>query len=476
MKFLFRFWVCAVAVGVWSLVCASDIRAQQLSPATEKKSTESAADENVDPLVKQVEQAIDISRRRYLQADVHTPWQIMHGLLALRQEYRIKQNGKKVRVIDWMAKGATYGGEPWFEVTQYGGRAHPYSQDYLFEGHPNQFLAIISQANLPMDFKIKAGNRTITVADLVKHTQMEVNNQEEITWTLWALSHYLGHDAHWTNKWGESWSIERLVRIQTGESVYDAACGGTHALFALTCARNVYQKTGQPLRGVWLEADQKIQRYLNAARSLQNSDGTFSSSYFQSSGYGYDFDTRCSTSGHTLEFVTMALPQQRLKEQWVRNAVSAVAKGLIDHSSKPIECGALYHALSGLVIYRDRTQPETDTAVDTPITTTDQSNRQTDAQPPAETNKAQAELDKKRADAKTKRAVAEAKLATAKVKRAEAEAKRAEMERAEAEAKLAEAEAAQAEDEAKRAEDEAHSAEVKAKTATAASEEKTVNN
>ena len=331
-------------------------KSESPSPKTFQENKKQA--KPADPLLKKVEEAIEISTRRYLSAGVHSPWQIFHGLLALRQDYRIKQNDKKISALEWMSQGVSFRGEPWFQKTRYGGRVHPYTVPYAFEGHPNQSLAILAFADVPMEHKFKTPNGTITTADIVKNAQMEVNSQEEITWSLWALIHFLGPDARWQNQYGRQWSIEHLVRIQKDEQCNDAACGGTHGLFALTYARNTYLQKGRPLRGVWLESDQKIRRYIEAARSLQNSDGTFSTDYFRSGSHSYDFENRLETSGHTLEFLMLAVPHDRLQEQWVRRAVSAIANDLIEHRRESIECAPLYHALNGLVIYRDRVAPK----------------------------------------------------------------------------------------------------------------------
>lgn len=318
--------------------------------------TARAADRSEDPLLKQVNQAIEISKRRYLTANYHTPWQIMHGLLALRGEYEVKDptGRKKINAAEWIASGVYHGGEPWFQKTPYGGRAHPYTTDYVFQGHSNQFLAMMAVAGFPPEYKLKAGRETITVQDLVNNSKMEVSANEECTWTLWALSHYLGPAATWTNKHNQPWSIERLVEIQLGQPLSRAPCGGTHGLFALSYARNMYVKSGKPLRGVWLKADNHIKQYIARARSMQNSDGSFSSEYFQGSGYSNDFETRLGTSGHTLEFLMLALPQNRLHEQWVRNGVASVARDLIANRNRRAEPGALYHALDGLVLFRSR--------------------------------------------------------------------------------------------------------------------------
>jgi hypothetical protein len=348
-------WI--VSVVCVSVLCLSlkPLSAEEVPSGTKPQATAKPA----DPLLAEVDKAISVSTRRYLTANVHTPWQIMHGLLALRQDYEVKQGGEKVNALTWMSKGVTFKGDQWFERTRYGGRAHPYSRAYAFEGHPNQFLAILAMADVPADHEIVTrGADTIRVSDLVKHAQMEIKSSVEITWTLWALSHYLGADATWISKNGEAWSIERLVRMQTREPVRTAACGGSHGLFALTYARNEYLKKGAPLRGVWFEADQKIQRYIREARANQNSDWTFSPNYFSGRQHSNSFETRLNTSGHTLEFLVLALPKERLREQWIRNGVFAVTRDLLTNQQSPAECGSLYHALDALVIYRDRTKPK----------------------------------------------------------------------------------------------------------------------
>jgi len=313
-----------------------------------------------DPLDQQIDRAIDISRRRYLTAGVHSPWQIMHGLLALRQSYVLKLNGEKINALNWIAAGAQFEGEYWFQKTEYGGRAHPYNRPYAFQGHACQFLAILSMSNLPATYQFHVANKqTITIADMVRNAQMEVNTEDEITWTLWALAHYLPPDARWVNNRGEQWSIERLVRIQTDEPDWNAACGASHALFALSYARNRYLQTGQRLRGTWRRADRNIERHISLARRYQNGDGTFSTNYFQGPKFSRDFDTRLSTSGHTLEWLMVALPRERLGEDWVRQGIEAISRELIENRRRSAKCGSLYHALDALIIYRERTRPST---------------------------------------------------------------------------------------------------------------------
>ncbi len=316
--------------------------------------------EPIDPLLKLANEAVEISSRRYLTADLHTPWQVIHGLLAYRQDFQLKtQDGRKINALEWAASGVTFRGESLFQRTPFGGRAHPFIQAYWFEGHPTQFMAYLTMCRLPTTYEFKtAAGEIVTVQDIINNAKMDVTRATdvEMTWTLWALAHYLEPSAQWVNKKGEPWSMEELVRLELRNTIYDGPCGGTHSLFATAYARNAYLQTKQPLRGTWLEADQKIQRFIAEARALQNPDGSFSTHFFKGRGTSNDFNTRITSSGHMIEWLMVALPQSRLSEPWIQNGVRCLAQDLIDNRHVNAECGPLYHAVDGLQIYRERMQ------------------------------------------------------------------------------------------------------------------------
>lgn len=331
---------------------------QPRTPQSPAIQPEPAVAESIDPLLKLANEAVEISSRRYLTADLHTPWQVIHGLLAYRQDFQLKtQDGRKINALEWASGGVTFRGESLFQKTPYGGRAHPFIQAYWFEGHPTQFMAYLTMCRLPTthEFKTAAGE-VVTVQDIINNAKMEVTRATdvEMTWTLWALAHYLEPSAQWVNKKGEPWSMEELVRLELRNTIYDGPCGGTHSLFATAYARNAYLQTRQPLRGTWLEADQKIQRFIAEAKSLQNPDGSFSTHFFKGRGHSNDFNTRITSSGHMIEWLMVALPQSRISEPWVQNGIRCLAQDLIDNRHVNAECGPLYHAVDGLQIYRER--------------------------------------------------------------------------------------------------------------------------
>ena len=132
--------------------------AKKTTPSMEKPKAPEVP-EIVDPLDKLVDEAIEVSHRRMLHTDVHTPWQIAHGILALRWEYALYQNKKRIRAIDWISTGPSFRGRPWFITTDNGGKGHPFTEPYAFEGHPNQFLAFYGMAGIPLDHKINTGEK-----------------------------------------------------------------------------------------------------------------------------------------------------------------------------------------------------------------------------------------------------------------------------------------------------------------------------
>jgi hypothetical protein len=324
-----------------------------------KPASTSAAAKPLEPLQALAEEAIQETSKRKLTAGVHTPWQIVHGILAQRWDLMLQrpEYGDQISGIEWITSGVYHEGQPLWEATPYGGRGHPYTHPYAFEGHPTQFMGYMTMADIPLDYEVKTPTRIITVRDIINDAKMQVHQGVEITWTLWALSHYLEPDAQWFNAAGEPWSIERLVKLQVDEPVTSGACGGCHGLYVLAYARNLYISTGKPLRGVWFEADQKIKRYIAEAKALQNPDGSFSSNHFKGPGYSTDFPTRISTSGHELEWLMIALPQSKLKEEWIRRGITSVARDLIDNKHVSSDCGPLFHGMHALVVYRQRTVP-----------------------------------------------------------------------------------------------------------------------
>lgn len=361
MKLSRREWIQSVgAAACLSTLGVNGLALGQEAPAPAPVPADEVPGANSDPLLEKVHQAIAITTRRQLTVGQHSPWQVVHGVLALRHEMMMKKpGGGEISGIDWMASGALWKNDTIFKATPYGGQGHPYSTKYDFEGHPTQFLGYMCEADMPLDFKFQAGPTKITVRDIINDAKMRITEspQVEVTWTLWALSHYLNSNEEWKNAQGEPWSIERLVRIEYQQQVTGSACGGTHGLYALAYSRNRRLAQKLPLSGWWIYGDMKVKQYIQEAKALQNQDGSFSVAHFMGPKHSTNFVERIPSNGHILEFLMCALPESELKAAWVRRGVESVAQDLIDNRRVECDCGPLFHALHALKMYNFRANP-----------------------------------------------------------------------------------------------------------------------
>jgi hypothetical protein len=200
--------------------------------------------------------------------------------------------------------------------------------------------------------------QTYHIRDLITQAQWDVYDGLEATWALMALSTFLPLDTKWTAKDGSQWSIDRLARMEASQKLGDSACGGTHRMYALTVAMNRYLASGGKLTdnpdGTWEIVRAKIKGAVAAAKEFQQPDGSLSTNFFERPGTSAEIDKRIGTTGHVLEFLMVALDDNELQEPWVTRAVAHLV-GCFEKTKKfDLECGALYHAAHGLVLYRAR--------------------------------------------------------------------------------------------------------------------------
>lgn len=306
-----------------------------------------------DDLDARVAEALSHIHRRPLSTERNTPWQMFHGVMGLGRDFQVTRatNGERISAVQFLCDEACVSGQRVFTCTAMG--LEPIG-GYEMEGHPDQFLAILAQAGVPATYPIRVNNERRTVADLVTQAKADYYVGQEATWTLIALTTYLRLDARWQNRYGQGLGIEDLVAAEVAAEPSRTPCGGTHNLHALAYALQVHRRANPQLDGVWLRADQKLQRYLSYTRSVQNADGSFSTNYFVGPGWSADPATVLYTSGHTLEWLLVYLPDTTLGEPWVTRGIESVLAAYDRARTQPVDCGSLYHAAHALNLYRER--------------------------------------------------------------------------------------------------------------------------
>jgi hypothetical protein len=261
----------------------------------------------------------------------------------------------KVNALEYICNGGRLEGLR-FIPTEWGLDVETTGPTGRGQGHQDYFIAEMAVWGLAPTHRFRVYGKDYTYADFVNHTKMRasVTKNQELSWAIVVIGRYLGTDLEWTNGYGEKLRFEDLVRYELDATISEAACGGTHRLSGLNYVYHLHLQKGGKTEGVWKEIVEKTAKYRDLARKYQNADGSFSTDFFNGPGNVEDKQRRIYTTGHTLEWLALALSDDALKEQWVQDAANALALMILDLQGSGIEGGSLYHAVHGLLIYYAR--------------------------------------------------------------------------------------------------------------------------
>lgn len=338
-------------------------------------------------LCRRLDEAIEYNfRHRRLSTRTNAAWQIVHAVIPFGRHLLIDDpQGKVVRAMDYLFDGGVMRGwnlQPGVRLGD--GRTGVVSLleagSLTGQGHKDQWLGYMSVASvthsreplLPTT-KLLVRGEEHTIADWVDQIKYDIHDGTEHGWSLMALSQYLGSTDTWTAGDGQTWNIERVMAVEAAKDFRQESCGGTHALGGMTIALLSYltetgariadegphkgklvDKDGELISGGYADAADRIHQAIQLAKEYQQPDGSFSSNYFISPEHNRELEDRFRKTGHTLEFLCLALSQEELSQPWVRRAVIHLIDVLERTDQTSLECGALYHGLSGLVLYRKR--------------------------------------------------------------------------------------------------------------------------
>lgn len=295
----------------------------------------------------------------------HTPWELMHAALGLGPDTPVldERNGQRITLREYFRRGGPYFSESIYVV--YGNDVQMRKSRHRseIERHPNQFLAKFAQFEFPPEMTIESDAGTFTIADMVETAKRNFDPAAETSWTLIALAAYGTLDDAWADRYGQFTTsrdvLAHELEVTPGELL---ACGGAHRLFALAFASSRWKTNDDELLR---KVEVQLAESLAAIRAAQQSDGSFPASLL-------DERTRSSVrlapdeatilrTGHHLEWVLVALPDEDLHAPWVRRAVRYLGERVIERDSVP-PSGSWCHALHALRLYRERTAAPRETS------------------------------------------------------------------------------------------------------------------
>jgi hypothetical protein len=331
-------------------------KAQQDDPPNGSTSSQPQLNDQLLKLRDRIRQVRDMYSARPVNARDHSPWEVFHWILAYNVEAEIHlrgPGGETTNAVAWLCYNYPCRGQQLLTL-EHGRPMGVYGVG--LEGHNGQFMAILGQSRVMIDYPLRVKGRQFTVADLVENCKLSCSSGKdvELTFLLIGLAHYLHPNEVWKNRQGDTWSIARLVREEMSKPIHGVACGGTHRLMGLAYAVRKRQQHDLPIQGEFRRAQIYVNDYINYALRLQNPDGSLSTEWFTGRGAREDKDRRLQTTGHILEWLVFSVPDERLVDPQIVKTVDYVARHLLENQDHEWKIGHLGHALRSLSLYDRR--------------------------------------------------------------------------------------------------------------------------
>jgi hypothetical protein len=335
----------AVATASWQVTS---------EPQTARTADRASLSERIDGVIAKV-------KARKLRSDQQTPWVIMHAAIAFKSGATVydAESGEEVEAIDFLLTRAKYENELMFRVVD-GTPTLP--RVPAVEHHADQYLMMLALADISQRRMLRAGpGERYRVADLIEAAKLGFQDDQEVGWTLVALSTYLSFDDKWRAANGQMYEIADILARGIEKDPRQEAEGGTHHLFGVSYAYRKHARDHVELNGVWRDAKMYLDGHVQTVRRFQLDDGAFSAGLLKEQKYPKSPSDLVFSTGHTLEWLAFALSKKELAKPWVERAVQRICQEIELHPLDAFSDGGIYHAVNALRLYQQmvlRDQPQ----------------------------------------------------------------------------------------------------------------------
>ena len=310
---------------------------------------------SADPVLAMRLKRTEACLRFYLEnpesTSIRSPWAVMHALLAFGAEYEMIHGQGRVNAIGWMCHNGTCRTQRMFTPK---GKGFVPNVGGGVQGHEGQFLAILAQSNVPLDYPIQIGSAMYKVEDLVRYEMATCKEKSELTFKLIGLSYYLDSNKQWKANDGRIWSIPKLIQEELAQPIIGSACGGTHRLMGFSFSVRQRQLQGQPIDGQYARAAKFVRDYVAYTWQLQNPDGSFSTNWYEGRSNEPNDERKVQTSGHMLEWLMFTMSDDEFKSPKVAKGIDFLLSKIYDQRDNKWPIGPRGHATRAVGLYNAR--------------------------------------------------------------------------------------------------------------------------
>lgn len=315
------------------------------------------ADAELKSLLDRAGQVIEKVHGRELRSDKNTPWVIMHAVIAFEQNLDVidAEKNQKVNAIEYLLTRATHEGRAIFRDIDGVPTLPPRKEYFQVQDHVDQHLMAYADAGVGLDRSLIADSgKRYTIGDVLDAAKRGFKPDQELGWTLVATTTYMKFSETWMTADGQTRRIDDIMALAIRRDPRHETEGGPHHLYGVAYALQRYrrQHPGE-LTGVWAEARKYLDQYIDLAKRYQQEDGALSGMVFRRAAPPRTPRDMVSTTGHFLEWMSVAMDRQRLTEPWVLKAVGRLCDEMLDKPLDLFSDGGMYHAAHALRRWRD---------------------------------------------------------------------------------------------------------------------------
>ncbi|MEQ1825109.1 MAG: hypothetical protein ABL921_04160 [Pirellula sp.] len=333
----------------------SNRREVRIDSVSNKREMPPVQKQSIDPLLANRLQRADQCFNYYLNnpesTSIRSPWAVMHAVLAYGGDYEMVHGNGRVNAIGWMCHNGTCRTQRMFTPR---GKGFVPNVGGGVQGHEGQFMAILAQCNVPLDYPIQIGSTKYQVEDLVRYEMATCREKSELTFKLIGLSYYLDSNKQWKASDGKVWSMPKLIQEEMAQPIIGSACGGTHRLMGFSFSIRQRQLQGQPIDGQYSRAAKFVRDYVAYTLQLQNPDGSFSTNWYEGRGNEPKDERKVQTSAHMLEWLMFTMTDEEIKSPKVAKGIDFLLSRIYDNRDYKWPIGPRGHATRAISLYRDR--------------------------------------------------------------------------------------------------------------------------
>lgn len=312
-------------------------------------------------LESRIDKVIEKAHARPLRSDANTPWVVMHAVVAFEDDLEVfdVESGGKLNAIDYLTHHAKFEdkmiyqdvmGVPTLNTRGKGDKS------FLVQDHVDQFLFAYADAGVKLDREIVSRTgRKFTVQDKLNFAKKGFRENQELGWTLVAVSTYVPFDEEWKADTGKKYRVKDIMRLAIQRDPRRETEGGPHHLYGVAYALGKYLDQGGELVGVWKDAKKYLDKYVAITKEYQQKDGAFSAAVFFRAARPRTPRQLISSTGHALEWMSVALSPNDLRQDWVLKAVDRLVVDMEKFPTEVFSDGGLYHAAHALRRFREAT-------------------------------------------------------------------------------------------------------------------------